>query len=76
MHSNHMILVNLKFSLCGFYGRIPGYTMNEMTEEMLTRKKQLCEQTLAVLNKIDAGQSPRKGTFQDFLPAVDTCCHC
>ena len=50
--------------------------MNEMTEEMLTRKKQLCEQTLAVLNKIDAGQSPRKGTFQDFLPAVDMCCHC
>ena len=43
-----------------------------MIVEMLTRKKQLCEQTLAVLNKIDAGQSPRKGTFQDFLPAVDT----
>ena len=39
MHSNHMILVNLKFSLCGFYGRIPGYTMNEMTEEMLSGDK-------------------------------------
>ena len=43
---------------------------------MLTRKKQMCKKTLAVLNKIDAGQSPKKGTFQDFLPAVDTSCHC
>ena len=60
-HPNHMSLMNLKFSLCGFYGRVQGYTMNEMTEDMLKRKRQLCEDTLTVLNKIDAGPSPRKG---------------
>ena len=62
LHANHMTLTNLKYSLCGFYGRIQGYTMNEMTEKMILRKRQLCEEILAVLNKVDLGISPRKGT--------------
>jgi len=72
VHANHMSLLNLKYSLCGFYGRVGGYTMNEMTEEMLRRKKQLCEETLAVLNKIDAGPSPRKGIimYEVHMPLI------
>ena len=63
LHPNHMFLTNLKYSLCGFYGRLSGYEMQEMDEATLLRKKQICEETLYVLNRIDPGISPRRGLF-------------
>ena len=63
LHSNHMLLTNLKYSLSGFYGRLPGYEMEEMNATTLSRKKEICEETLQVLNKIDPGISPRRGMF-------------
>ena len=63
LHTNHMLLTNLKYSLCGFYGRLPGYEMQEMSVAALTRKKQICDETLQVLNRIDPGISPRRGLF-------------
>ena len=63
LHSNHMLLTNLKYSLSGFYGRLPGYEMQEMNATALSRKKEICEETLQVLNKIDPGISPRRGMF-------------
>ena len=63
LHSNHMLLTNLKYSLSGFYGRLPGYEMQEMNATTLSRKKQICEESLQVLNKIDPGISPRRGIF-------------
>merc|ERR1712110_1209844 len=43
LHSNHMLLTNLKYSLSGFYGRLPGYEMEEMSATTLKRKKEICE---------------------------------
>ena len=61
LHPNHMLLANLKYSLSGFYGRLPGYEMQDMNNSTLARKKQICEETLQVLNRIDPGISPRRG---------------
>ena len=61
LHPNHMFLTNLKYSLSGFYGRLEGYQMHQMDETALLRKKQVCEEALHVLNKLDPGISPRRG---------------
>ena len=63
LHPNHMFLTNLKYSLSGFYGRLEGYQMQELDEASLLRKKQICEEALNVLNKVDSKLSPRKGLF-------------
>ena len=64
LHSDHMILTNLKYSLSGFYGRLPGYEMHEIDVAALTRKRQICDEALKVLNRIDLGISPRRGKFK------------
>ena len=61
LHPNHMLLTNIKYNLATMYGRLPGYEMQEMDIIKLSRKKQLCEEALAALNRIDQGLSPRRG---------------
>ena len=61
LHPHHMFLTNIKYRLAGFYGRLPGYEMQEMDVVALARKKQICEEALKVLNRIDRGISARKG---------------
>ena len=61
LHPNHMLLTNIKYNLATMYGRLPGYEMQEMDIITLSRKKQLCEGALTILNKIDQGISPRRG---------------
>ena len=68
LHPNHMLLTNIKYNLATMYGRLPGYEMQEMDIATLSRKKQLCEGALSVLNRIDQGISPRRGMVN--LPFV------
>ena len=70
-----MFLTNIKYSLSGCYGRLPGYEMQEMNVSSLSRKKQICEEALKVLNKIDRGISPRRGTFILFIVFLLGLCH-
>ena len=30
LHPENLIMIRIKHSLCGFYGRYPGFTMNDM----------------------------------------------
>jgi hypothetical protein len=58
-----MFLCLVKYSLAGYYGRLPGFQMHEMTPEVISRKRQICQETLNVIEKIDLGIGVRKGTF-------------
>ena len=56
-----MFLCLVKYSLAGYYGRLPGFQMHEMTPEVISRKRQVCEEALAVISKIDHEIGVRKG---------------
>lgn len=69
---HNMLMIRVKYSLCGLYGRAKGYEMQELTPKALSRKKELCEEVLEVLNKVDTGFSPRKGMvmYELHLPLI------
>ena len=63
LHPNNVCMVRVKNKLAGFYGRLPGYTMLDMTmnRELLDRKQKLCEEALDVVDKLEPGLSSTKG---------------
>lgn len=53
MHENHYHLFALKHTLIQFYGHKPNYMHNELSDEILQRKLQLCKRLLFILYRID-----------------------
>ena len=56
-----MILVHKRYCLAKMYGRVPGYEADRMSDVQLRRKKELCEEVLAVLDKIMPGRARKRG---------------
>ena len=52
LHPNHVILIRAKYNLAKMYGRMDGYEANNLSEAMLDRKRQLCEEVLKVRWKV------------------------
>ena len=54
------------------YGRMPGYEAHELSDDLLRRKRELCEQVLAVLDQIMPGRSRKRGMmkYELHLPLV------
>ena len=63
LHPNNSLVCLIKLNLCGLYGRLPGWEMPNLTPQNLKRKKDLCEELIAVLNVLDPGISGKKGWF-------------
>merc|ERR1719499_927616 len=61
LHTDHAILVRLKYSLCGLYGRCRGYELQNLNNTQLLRKRQLCQETLSSLDKLQPGYTCRRG---------------
>lgn len=61
LHPAHGFLLRLKYQLCGMYGRLPGYDLQELEEAGLRRKLELCEDLLTVLNVLQPGHTARRG---------------
>ena len=66
LHPNHMFFCLVKYSLSGYYGLLPGFEMHEMKPEVINRKRQICQETLDVIEKIDQGIGVRKGLNPNF----------
>ena len=54
------LLQRVRYSLCGQYGRLPGYQLAHLSFDQLKRKLQLCESMLATLDKLQPGRSSRR----------------
>ena len=65
LHPENLIMIRIKHSLCGFYGRYPGFTMNDMAmnPKLLERKIDLINECLETINKIEPGISSMKGKY-------------
>ena len=72
MHENHVILLDKKYTLAKMYGRMKGYQPDDMSDEQFKRKRVLCEEVLAVLDKIMPGRSRKRGMikYELHLPLV------
>lgn len=54
LHDNHYHLFALKHTLVQFYGHNASFKLGELSDEILQRKIALCQQLLAILDRIDA----------------------
>lgn len=53
LHENHYHLFALKHTLIQLYGHKPDYLLDELSDEILKRKINLCEQLLFILDRLD-----------------------
>ncbi|XP_066992449.2 SET domain-containing protein SmydA-8 isoform X1 [Anabrus simplex] len=61
LHENHYHMLSVKHSLSQLYGKIDGYTINEMTDEQLKRKRDICQSILKVFDVLEPGYSRLRG---------------
>ena len=61
LHPNHVFLIDKKYTLAKMYGRMAGYTADILPDELLQRKRKLCEEILLVFNKIMPGRTRKRG---------------
>lgn len=62
-HPSHSILLSLKQTLAQLYGRIEGYSIEELPDLMLERKVEFCRLLLKTLDVVMPGESRMRGTY-------------
>lgn len=65
LHPNHYHVYSIKHSLIQLYGYQQGYMPNQITDELLKKKSEMCREMLEVTRKIDPGNS-RYTLFRTF----------
>lgn len=62
-HPRHSILLSIKHTLAQLYGRVEGYTIDELPDIMLERKLELCREVLSALDVISPGETRMRGNI-------------
>ena len=72
LHPNHVTLIRVKYNLAKMYGRMDGFEANNLSAELLERKRGLCEEVLGVLDVIMPGSTRMRGVmlYELHLPLV------
>ncbi|KPJ18660.1 Protein msta, isoform A [Papilio machaon] len=60
-HPRHSILLSIKYALAQLYGRVEGYSIDELPDLMLERKAEYCRMVLKTLDVITPGDSRMRG---------------
>ncbi|XP_060804870.1 SET domain-containing protein SmydA-8 [Amyelois transitella] len=60
-HPRHSLLLNIKHALAQLYGRVEGYSIDELPDLMLERKAEFCKLVLQTLDVITPGDSRMRG---------------
>ncbi|XP_068913242.1 SET domain-containing protein SmydA-8-like isoform X2 [Tenebrio molitor] len=61
LHPTHYLSLSVKLSLSQLYGRISGYLIDELSEQMLMRKQEICEEIMKIFNVIEPGYTRLRG---------------
>lgn len=56
-HPNHFILTALQQNLIELYGRVEGYELEDLTDNLLERKMSMCQSVLNVLKVLYPGKT-------------------
>jgi hypothetical protein len=57
LHPNHYIMISMKSALIDSYGHMKGYLLAELPDILLSRKIELCEELLSILDIFEKGMS-------------------
>jgi len=57
LHSNHFIVIAIKNALVDSYGHLRGHLLSELSEPLLRRKIELCQEVLGLLDVFEGGKS-------------------
>ncbi|XP_039756320.1 SET domain-containing protein SmydA-8 [Pararge aegeria] len=60
-HPRHYILLSMKHALAQLYGRVEGYTLDELPDLVLERKEEFCRLVLKTLDVISPGETRMRG---------------
>ncbi|XP_034245151.1 SET domain-containing protein SmydA-8-like [Thrips palmi] len=60
-HPRHALVLQLKHGLAQIYGRVDGYSLDELPDILLERKMELCRENLAALDVVAPGMSRIRG---------------
>lgn len=63
LHANNYHFLGVQHSLCQLYGKAPGFLINDMTEEQLRHKRDICRQLLKVVDVLEPGYSRLRGVL-------------
>ena len=66
LHPNNSILIGVKYYLCLLYGNVPDYLYDEIADELIQRKIDLCNELLAIAQILEPGCSKLNGTHFKF----------
>ncbi|XP_018323549.1 SET domain-containing protein SmydA-8-like [Agrilus planipennis] len=61
LHPSHYLCLGVKLSLSQLYGKINGYLINELTDEQLTRKREICREIMKIFDIIEPGYTRLRG---------------
>lgn len=61
LYPTHYLIIALKRHLIYAYGRIPGYFLNELSEESIRRKHSYCQEILTIYEVIAPGFTKERG---------------
>merc|ERR1712107_623823 len=75
LHPNHYHMTTCKHNLMQMYGRTEGYLIQDMDEEQLARKKELCLEHLEVLKAIDPDRSGSTSTLLPHTSSFTSPCY-
>jgi len=60
LHPNHVFLLDKKYTLAKMYGRMDGFTANVMSDDLLRRKRILCEEVFGGVQQNNARKNEEK----------------
>ncbi|KAK6630412.1 hypothetical protein RUM43_014757 [Polyplax serrata] len=60
-HENHYLCLSAMHCLSQIYGKIDGYLINDMTDEQLERKSQICRNLIKIFEKLEPGLTKERG---------------
>ncbi|XP_022900337.2 SET domain-containing protein SmydA-8 [Onthophagus taurus] len=61
LHPNHYLCLSLKLSLSQLYGKINGFLIHELTDELLERKIEICREILKIFDVLEPGYTRIRG---------------
>lgn len=61
LHPTHYLCLSAKLSLSQLYGKIKGYLIHELPDELLERKRDICKEIIKVFDVIEPGFTRLRG---------------
>lgn len=63
LHPTHYLCLGVKLSLSQLYGKVNGYLIHELRDELLYRKMEICKEILKAFDVVEPGFTRLRGQY-------------